>query len=75
MLCTEVRGEAWKCMARTGTEVLMRAEGGGMGTCGTSGAGGIIFGGNFVSCSRQVHEEVILEVSGRTSKVSVVGLC
>ena len=56
----ETHGQGWN-------RGLDEGRGRGMGMCGTSGAGGIIFGDNFVNCSRQVHKEVILEVSGRTS--------
>ena len=41
---------------------------------GTSGAGGGILCNDFVDRGRQVDEEVVLEVPGRTSQVSVVGL-
>ena len=45
-----------------------------MGVGSTSSAGGIVFGDDLVDGGREVHEEIICEVSGRASKVSVVGL-
>ena len=45
-----------------------------MGVGSTSSARGVVFGNDLVDDGREVHQEIIFEVSGRASKVSVVGL-
>ena len=42
-------------------------RGRGMGVGGTCSATGVVFGHNFVDCSREVDEQVFLQVARRTS--------
>ena len=67
-------GRNVKVHGQGGGDRLDEGAGRGMGVDCPSGSGGIVFCGELVDCGGEVNKKIILEVHGRTSKVSVVCL-